>query len=211
MPKYQRDKKDYEYGRSERVSWLDEFADQYGNSQKTAVEVARTRQQNSLADTINAIFNQSRTGHRTVEGVVKDYQERTGLNEYLQRVSNEQARTKTASHHEDKIVILEDFSPNVKEAVLSYVKNIISNHHGHCSVPAVQHDVLSTFGHQGVKPSHILNDSFAMVVSDLIADAKSQNPYYDGNSQNLGKGVGGDIDENDTDNSDFLSSITVNL
>jgi hypothetical protein len=50
-----------------------------------------------------------------------------------------------------------------------------------------------------------------MVVSDLIADAKSQNPYYDENSQNLGKGVGGDIDQNDTDNSDFLSSITVNL
>jgi len=207
MPKYQRDKKDYEYGRSERVSWLDEFADQYGNSQKTAVEVARTRQQNSLADTINAIFNQSRTGHRTVEGLVKDYQKRTGLNEYLQRVSAEQAQTKTASHKND---ILEGFSPNIKEAVLSYAKNIINNHHGHCSVPAVQHDILSTFSHQGVKPSHILNDGFATMISNLIAEVKSQNPHFE-ISQDLGKGVGGDIDENDTDNSDFLSSITVNL
>ena len=209
MPKYKKDPRDYQYASSERVSWLDEFADQYGNSQKTAVEVARDRQ-SSLSETINAIFNQKtthRTGHYTVEGVVKDYQERTGLNEYLQRVSNEQARTKTASQQD----VLEDFSPNIKEAVISYVKNVIDNHHGHCTVPAVQHDVLSTFGHQGVKPSHILNDNFATLVSNLIIESKSHNPHFDGNTQELGKGVGGDIDKNDDDNSDFLSSITVNL
>lgn len=66
-------------------SWLDQFAEKYAEKEgKTAVEVARERTQDipSIHDQIQSIMN-GRPTHRTVEDAVQDYQERTGLTEYL--------------------------------------------------------------------------------------------------------------------------------
>jgi len=72
--------------RSQKLAdWLDEFAENY--AVKTAVEVSRTRG-GSIAEQMVAIVTGQKNKFSSVDEVVKHYQERTGLNNYLGVVAN---------------------------------------------------------------------------------------------------------------------------
>lgn len=74
---------------NQRVTWLDRFAESYADG-KTAVEVARERMEViPLHEQIQSIMNGGPT-HRTVEDAVQDYQERTGLLDYLKQAKASQ-------------------------------------------------------------------------------------------------------------------------
>ena len=114
--KFKIDTSSYEYAKSDRVSWLDEFADNVDQATqktaviqterptwldafadniagKSAVEVARERSQSSTYDDISNIFSQS----VTVESKVKELQERIGLTDYLKRAEMISAINKKAT------------------------------------------------------------------------------------------------------------------
>lgn len=197
--------KTHEYARSERVNWLDEFADKLAQQEpKSAVEVARQRANVSIYDQINSIMNHPT--YKTVDGVVQEYRERTGLNEYLKRVSEEKQNTKYASQASS----LDKFGPQLKEDIINFISNTVENHHGHITIPAVQHDVLSMFEQYGVSAEDINTEDVSQLINNLVIEYQSNNPTHNFNSHNLGKGVGLET-EDENSSEDFLPSITNKL
>ncbi len=74
---------------NQRSTWLDRFAETYAEG-KTAVEVARERMEEiPIHDQIQSIMN-GRPVRRTVEDAVKEYQDRTGLTDYLKEAQANQ-------------------------------------------------------------------------------------------------------------------------
>lgn len=191
----------YEYARSERVDWLDNFADQFAKDHpKSAVEVARERDQRaqSIHDQIRSIiFNNP---HHTVESKVKEMQDRTGLTEYLKRAADESATNKND--------IFAKFGPQMKQDIISFCKNRISSYRGQIAIPAVQEDLLSSFRQQGLQPQDVYTEDVARFINNLIMDEQKLNPPTNNNSSDLGL-----LDKNlddDSDNNDFFKSIMPN-
>jgi len=89
---------------NKRVSWLDSLAEkmaveeqaskfdnQIKNASKTAVEVSRDRNIGpSVYEMMSAIVSGPKPKFSSVEEAVKDYQERTGLSQYLKAQTEEQ-------------------------------------------------------------------------------------------------------------------------
>ena len=103
-------------------NWLDRFAESYAKAEaegKTAVEVARDRMEQiptSMHDQISAIMNGGRSsGHGSVEDAVKDYQERTGLTDYLQQAQASQQLQDVAAiikgAEDDDALIVKELPP----------------------------------------------------------------------------------------------------
>jgi hypothetical protein len=190
----------YDYIRSERVDWLDQFADKINEASKTAVEVARERNDRSIHEQIHSIMNNS---SRTVESVVKDMQERTGLKSYLQSLSKEKA--KIAQIQSDRL--FPDLIEDLEESIKNFIDNNIATHHGQTTVPAVQHEVLSIFKNSGIQPNHLDRESVVSYINKAIAKAQSLSPSWAPN-MNLGKGVGVvDVDAEDPQNTDFMHNL----
>lgn len=96
---------------NKRVDWLDQLAEKMAveeqatkfpqvktASSKTAVEVARERHsQPSIYEMMSAIVSGQKPKFSSVEEAVKDYQERTGLSEYLKAQTDDQRRAALAS------------------------------------------------------------------------------------------------------------------
>ena len=196
----------FDYAASERVDWLDSFADNIDKaSQTTAVQVARERSKVTVHDQINAIMmGGSSNSYATVDDAVRDMQERTGLGEYLKRVSNKLKADKTASENIQEDVF-SDLNPKLKESILNFCANKISTHRGQVTVPAIQHDVLMIFGNNGLEPQDVNCEAVARLISNMILKEQQTRPAYEENTSNMGLGVGrDDIDPNDTDNQDWM-------
>lgn len=199
---YKLNRTSYDYVRSERVNWLDQFAEDINNaSQCTAVEVSRYRNQLSMHDRINSIMqgNNIHSG-KTVEGVVKDMQERVGLKDYLDKVIARRA-DKTAQNE-----LFANLGKDLQKKLVNFCKNKVATHRGQITVPAIQHEILSSFN--GIKPEDINNEKVARFISDIIAKEQKLNPIVDNDSIDLGKGVGVvDVDAEDPDNTDFMKGL----
>ena len=215
----------YDYAASERVDWLDSFADKIEEaSQTTAVEVARQRSQVTMHDQISSIMmgGTPSSSYATVDDAVRDMQERTGLGEYLKRVSNKLKADKTASEIASEIdgkleecdnlaenSAFKDLSPKLKESIINYCMNKISTHRGQVTVPDVQHDVLMTFKSSGLQPQDVNCEPVARLISGMILKEQQTSPAKDENNLNMGLGVGrDDIDPNDSDNQDWMKLMT---
>ncbi|MBC8294549.1 MAG: hypothetical protein H8E55_01935 [Pelagibacterales bacterium] len=199
----------HDYVRSERVNWLDEFVDNLEKSSrpKSAVEVARERSQTSVLDQISGIVGNKST-HATVESKVKELQDRVGLTEYLNRVSSDKESAKIASL--DMNDAFDKFGPKMKDDIINFCRNKISTHRGQIAVPAVQHDILTTFKQYGLQPQDVDTDKVAECISNLIESELRNNPSTDISNPDLGKGVGVTDMDDDNSNSDFMAGLLPN-
>lgn len=204
-------RQNYDYVSSERVDWLDRFADSIEQaSQLTAVEVARRRNQVSIHDQINSIITRNpSSSFATVEDKVNDMQERVGLSEYLRRVSAEEHNKVAQAENFENI--FPNLNKDLREDIISFCKNKIANHRGQITVPAIQHDVLDTFRRYGLQPEDVNCEPVAKMISGMILKEQQTNPARDETNVQLGLGVGrDDVDENDADNTDFFQNLMPN-
>lgn len=194
-------KNSYEYARSERVDWLDTFADQYAEDSKaspdkSAVQVARERQYQSMHEQISSIVGDST--HATVESKVQDMQERTGLTAYLQSMATDQ-------HVQKAMNVFAQFGPKMQEDLMNFCRNKIAAHRGQISIPALQHDLLATFRQHGIQPQDVNNEEVARCISGLIVDELKMNPPADVSSPDLGKVD--NLEEDDNESADFFKGL----
>lgn len=196
----------------DRVDWLDSFArkiEEVSKSPTTAVEAARSRDQQSILDQISSIMSrQARPS--SVEDKVQEYQDKIGLKEYLRRMalSKENVQKKVA---QDDIQELPEafnkFPENLKNDIKTFIKNKCDTHHGNIQVPALVEEVSRTFRQRGVQPQDINDMQFEKFISDQIMSAKSRNPSFEENNHNLGRGVGLDNSDIDSGNVDVFEGL----
>ena len=151
---------------SSSPSWLDEFAVQWEKtSSATAVEAARLRQsETDYYSQISSIVS-GKKKHATVDSIVKEYQELTGLKQYLKTLAEKEDASK------DNIKTAQDMTPGngtvinnsvvmisvdesdelgldvsdvLKEKIKSFVNNKVNSYYGHISIPAIQDDLLKS-------------------------------------------------------------------
>lgn len=190
----------------DRVSWLDRFADSLAkNEPKTAVEVARNRGQQSIMEQIYSIMG----GHRTVDSVVNEMQDRVGLKTYLQKIkADEQKKTvKTAEEMVEFPKVFAKLNDKLKSSIDHYLRNYIKTRRGQVTLPEIQYDLISIFKSEGLIPEDVNNLEVAKYVSDLILKEQKIQPSKDSFNPNIGKGVGiNDVDD-DGSNSDFFRGL----
>lgn len=201
--------------RGDRVDWLDAFAKNIEEASKSplnAVEQARARNEQSLLDQISNIMSRKVRDASSVEDKVREYQDKTGLNEYLRRMSaaKEAERKKTAQ--EESVGELPEsfnkFSDKIKGDIRTFIRNKCETHHGNIQVPALVEEVSRTFRQAGVQPQDVNDMHFEKFVSDQIAKAKQRNPSTNEHNTNLGLGVGVEHDNIDSSNLDVFEGLT---
>lgn len=205
-------KNSFDFARSERVSWLDEFAENINRaSSKTAVEVARYRNELSLQDQINSVVSRQ-PRHATVADVVREYQERTGLADYLNAKAEEKSKADKVAFtmsDSDSDEVFKDF-PKIRDNIISFIKNKVDTSRGQTKVPHIQYEILAQFGGDGLQPADVENETVARFISDLmIAAQKESPPAADRGITNLGLDVGLDLNP-DEDNNDFYKPLMPN-
>ncbi len=190
--------------------WLQNVSNMLAKQHESAVDQSRVR-----ANMINQVNNIMRNPPRyaTVEDAVQDMRERTGLNEYLQKVKTadrgsdglltEAAAKNLVAEIKKKIAndvpsVLNKYTNDAVEDITSFVQNNIENSHGlAASVPQLQHDILHILGPKyKLQAEDIMSGEFARFLSQFIFDAQSQiSP--NNRTPNLGKDVGRTIDDDD--------------
>ena len=216
-PKITRSGKDYES--SEMPNWLGRFADTLDASgkPKNAVEVARVRDQQAQDYSILNQISRSvsnKSVHATVDSKVEELCERTGLNEYLKRLSSDDSKLKVKAEASEPDVQITVNLPeslakykNCSEDIINYIKNTIENMHGTgATIPQMQHDVLHMFSKRhGIDTEDVLNDEVAKYINDCIISSQSgmapetHNPH-------IGAGVGR-TEREDDENRDAFSGL----
>lgn len=198
----------------DRVEWLDAFArkvEEVSKSPLNAVESARARDQRSLLDQISSIVSRQGRSSFSVEDKVQEYQDKTGLKEYIRRMSAAKEAERKKIAQEDQLELPESFnkfSDNLKNDIKTFVRNKCETHHGNIQVPALVEEVSKTFRQAGVQPQDVNDMHFEKFISDQIARAKSRNPSADEHNHNLGLGVGIDNNSIDSANLDVFEGLT---
>ncbi len=200
---------DYERS-SSMPKWLSNFADSL-DKQKSAVQVARERdyeahQYSILNQISNMVSDKPR--HATVDSVIKEMRERTGLDDYLKRISakvdiKKNLKVEANKTESDLPKSLSKYK-NCADDIVNYIKNTIDNTHGMgVTIPQLQHDILYTFGKRhGLETQDVLNDEVAKYINDCIVMAQlhvvpeEHNPH-------IGAGVGRTESETDEDKDAF--------
>lgn len=196
----------------DRVDWLDSFArkiEEVSKSPITAVEAARSRDQQSILDQISSIVSRQYKSN-SVEDKVQEYQDKIGLKEYLRRVSvsKENAQKKMAQEViGDLPESFKKFPQNLINDIKTFVMNKCETHHGNIQVPALVEEVSRTFRQRGVQPQDVNDMQFEKFISDQIVKAKSRNSSFEENNQNLGRGIGLDNSDMDSGNVDVFEGL----
>ena len=205
---------DNEFERAEMPDWLGRFADELSKP-KTAVEVARVRDQKaqeySILNQISSLVS-NKPRHATVESVVEEMRERTGLNSYLNRSSSDGSVKKKAEEEGPELnieIVLPESLAQYKdcaEDISNFVINTIDNMHGQgVTIPQIQHDIIHLFGKKfGVLPQDVLNDQVAKYINDCILSSASKYNFTVEHNPNIGVGVGRSEVEDD-DNRDAFA------
>jgi hypothetical protein len=202
---------DGDYERSSSMpKWLTNFADSL-NKQKSAVQVARDRDheagQYSILNQISNLVS-DKPRHATVDSIVKEMRERTGLDDYLKRISAKADIKKNlkVEANKEESVLPKSLSKYKKcsDDIINYIRNTISNTHGMgVTIPQLQHDILYTFGKRyGLETQDVLNDDVAKYINDCIVSAQSHIVPEEHNP-NIGAGVGRTEGETDEDKDAF--------
>jgi hypothetical protein len=188
--------------------WLKQFEK---SLQKGAVQ---PRKQQSLFDQINSIMN-TNSKYNSVEAVVDDMKERSGLTAYLKKAKVESdspklETIKNASKTSDKSSDKKDKMPVVIKkfpSILDTLKNCINDSKGNLSIPAIIERVHSIH-HNDVSDSKDWDDDDLMyLVSQLNLEAKSNNPTNYEDSTNLGKHDSNSNQEIDPSNTDAFFAL----
>lgn len=204
---------DGDYERSSSMpKWLSNFADSL-EKQKSAVQVARERdheghQYSILNQISNMVSDKPR--HATVDSIVNEMRERTGLDDYLKRISAKSADIKKnlkveANKTESSLPKSLSKYKNCSDDIINYINNTIENSHGMgVTIPQLQHDILHTFGKRhGLETQDVLNDEVAKYINDCIVAAQSHIVPEEHNPH-IGAGVGR-TETDDADNNDAFA------
>jgi hypothetical protein len=212
---------------SSSPSWLDEFAVQWEKtSSATAVEAARLRQsETDYYSQISSIVS-GKKKHATVDSIVKEYQELTGLKQYLKTLAEKEDASK------DNIKTAQDMSPSngtvinnsvvmisvdesdelgldvsdvLKEKIKSFVNNKVNSYYGHISIPAIQDDLLKSLKNDGLEAYHVYDSKLSKFIGKCLESYNKNHPRTTNVDGNLGKAI---IEiEDDGSNRDFLHSL----
>lgn len=196
---------------SKTADWLTEFAIKYEKQSENAVEQARKRQADSdFYSQISSIIG-GKPKHATVESIVKEYQELTGLNKYLKTLAekDELLKSKTAEDQSLQDQAVKPELPNISNKLLEKVKifidNKISSYNGYISIPAIQDDLLRSLKQEGLNAHEVYDPTTAQYIGFKLSEY-NKNKKDDSFNHNLGKAV---INvEDDGSNTNFLHSLT---
>ena len=193
----------FDFASSERVSWLDEFAENIDKASQNVVEVGRYRNELSLQDQINSIVSRQ-PASSTVAEKIQEYHKRTGLADYLKAKAVEKPDKVAFSLNEHNDVF--DNNP-ARDKIIDFTKNKIDSSYGQTSIPNIQNEILAQFSSEGLLSQDVENEKVAKFISDLIAAAQQEHPTTDVNSAELGKDVGLDLSDVSEDNNDFYKPL----
>jgi hypothetical protein len=157
--------------------------------QKSAVQ---PKKQQSLFDQINNIMNRT-SKHSSVEAVVDDMKERSGLTAYLKRAETEEPQEMPATkkvatdvnnviHKKVKMpLVIEKYPP-----VLKTLQNCIRDSKGNLPLPAIIERVRSIHNGDISDAKDWDADDLMYLVSQMNLDAKKNNPDSYQDYSNLG-------------------------
>jgi len=200
-------------------SWLEEFAVAWEKQAGTAVDAARKRQADSdyYSQIVSIVGGNKK--HATVDSIVKEYQELTGLNKYLKTLAEKEDQKnniKTAqlnSKNENQLfsvsedyedLLPSDLDERLKNKIKIFVKNKVDSNNGHTSIPAVQEGLLKSLKNEGIEPYHVYDPTMAKFIGSALEKYEKNNLSNNFDSE-LGKAV---IEiEDDGSNKDFLHSL----
>jgi len=215
IPKIQRTSYDYE--RPEMPNWLAQFANSLNSNgkPKSAVEVARNRSSQSILDQISSLVV-TRPKHSTVDSIVDELRERTGLKQYLEnlsRGSSEDSLKKKLNRKADRHTLNNDnklpkslSQYRCADNIVSFVNNTIETMHGKgVTIPQLQQDILSTFGSRyGISSKDVMNNEVAKYLNDCIISAQTGASLPEDNP-NIGAGLGST--ENEDEDKDAFKTL----
>jgi hypothetical protein len=177
--------------------WLKQF------EKKLAVQPRSTQQ--SLFEQINSIMNGSKSKYPSVEAVVDDMKERSGLTAYLEHVKNSEIDSsltrKTAANKDtqnNKVPIVFQKKPDISHTLDNYIRDT----KGNLSVPAIINKLRSIHNNDVSDAKDWEDDNLILEVSKRNLAAKQSNPDSYQNWNNLGSrdtGADSDIDPSNTD------------
>lgn len=189
-----------------RINWLDSFADRY---KSIAAENITTKSSQSYFDEINSIINNDfSTKHGTVESKVNEYKKLTGLTEYLNKIQAGETSDKVKNASEEQVAqekisedkLLLNIDPELKEKVLTFIKNKCKTTDGRLPVPAILDEVLSLFSMEGLPADVISSEDLIRFISMCNKESERDMPN---NFSHLGLEDGSKL-EDDGSNSDFF-------
>jgi len=198
--------------------WIKEFASKAEQMvtaeqmrQKEAVTVvdhARERQE-SVYNQMYAIMNGKKPLYSSVEEAVTDYQKKTGLNDYLEKIQTESQMKAAAAHILAKAKADEDeaekktlksdcpmvFSSHPQ--VEGFIANVLDSN-SRIPIPALIHMIAENFEVDGVDSNHLDDPALSQYISDELASReRPDNTNY----SSMGKDDG--LQDSD-DNESFL-------
>lgn len=202
MSMFSRDDDDGASPKGYRINWLDSFADRYNS---IAAENVATKSSQSYFDEINSIINNDfSTKHGTVESKVNEYKKLTGLTEYLNKIQAGEISDKVKNASEVQSVsedqLLQNVEPELKEKVLTFIKNKCKTTEGRLPVPAILDEVLSLFSMEGLPADVVSSESLINFISMCNKENEKDMPN---NFSHLGLDDGSKL-EDDGSNSDFF-------
>lgn len=194
-----------EFERSDSPDWLNDFAKVLAKEgPKTAVEVARERNQLTLLDQLNSVMNR-KSKHSTVDSIVNEMRERTGLNGYLQTLSSQnteaslkknlnsvaqEAPQELATQTPPKAPAQPPKFPSslakyksAAGSIDTFIQRIVSKYSGAgITIPQVQYDIVRAFGPKfNVQPNDVWNAEVAAYINHLITIAQSSSIKHEFN------------------------------
>lgn len=188
--------------------WLYRFEKQL---EKGAVQ---SRQMDkSLYDQMNSIMG-NKSKHSSVEAVVKDMQERSGLTAYLNVKSDKDSgKKKVASDSPDendaidKKIKLIPIVIQKKPSIQNTLENIIRDSKGNLSIPAILDKIKSIHNKDVSESKDWDDDKLLKLVSHLNLSEKTKNPLNFEDYDNLGKSDNCNNQEYDQSNNDSFFSL----
>lgn len=185
-----------------RVDWLDQFADRLQKQQNPQ------QRSNSFVDEISAmLYKQPNVkSPKTVAGIVKDYQDKIGLNDYLKSLQNiKQAQNSGIPSS------LQNLPRDLQQNIIQYITNKIRTYHGSVSIPAIQTEVLNTFRNQGLSAQDIESSEMAGFINNEIVKELQNHPHARDMNMSIGLGTGTEsVKDNNQANTDAFFHLMPN-
>lgn len=191
---------DFDHHKTSRVDWLDAFAD----SIERSPELKSATQANSIYDQINRAIGNSHK-HATVEAVVKEYISNIGLENYLKTLAHNQIVAQ-AQHTQmvDVNEVLKGTEPQLKEDILTFIKNRVETYKGFVSALEIQEEIYSSFKDK-IEPNQVYDRHLVKLINQLLEQEQARHPTE--MNKDLGKSNYQSSEEATPENTDFFHNL----